>query len=82
MDWLEDFQLSPEAKYKLRCNDIRRAQKRRRSRNKRIDYQNVSAQAWAAIHTLRTKLKDAGKPSAYSDAINTIIADWLAGSVP
>jgi hypothetical protein len=77
MGWRQDLQLSPETIYKLRCEDIRRAQKRRRARNRRIDYQNVSNEAGAAIDTMRSNLKQASEPSAFSDAINVIIADWL-----
>jgi len=72
------WQLSPELKLKWRYDDIRRAQQRRRARLRRIDYQNVSAQAGSAIDALLAERKRAGAPCAFSDVLNAIITEWAA----
>jgi hypothetical protein len=72
---------SPELKLKWRYDDIREAQRRRRRRLRRIDYQDVSAEAGKAIDAVRAILKATGRPHSFSSAINRIIALWVRGSV-
>ena len=74
------WQVSPELKLKLRNDDIRQAQKRRRARLRRIDYQNVSSSAGKAIDALRAERNRDGEPCAYSDILNAIIDDWIAAN--
>jgi hypothetical protein len=78
MAWLDALRLTPEEKLQWRYEDIRRAQRRRRARNRRIDYQNVSSEAGKIIDKVRAELQAARGPHAYSDAINAIVVAWAA----